>query len=915
MVWYYGLILMMRRLLPILISAGLTVLVFWKVIFQAEFTLLTGGDMSFLFFPWFNVAAYWFKRGVFLLWDPYVYSGKANLGELQPALLYPLNWIIMLLPASGGGINLRAMEARLIFEFVIAGYSCYLLGRSFGLTRASSSLTGIAFALGGYTVQTYGWMNIFGGFVWMPLVFLFFRRALFAPSGRRRLASIVCSGFCLSLTFLAGHYGPVIHSALLLLFYVTFVLVRDWSGSPSQAKMQAVSSLAGVGLTAILLTTVQWLPSVEWGQRAYRWIGADEPIQWGQKIPYSVLQSGANASPQDVLSLLMPFMTTGANLYVGSTILFLVLVGLLFARKSEAWFFGIAAFLYLFLSWGQFSALHGWLNTFVPGAWLARAAILYLIPLQLCLSLLAGWGLDVVVEAYGSSSHPELKVFVRRAGWGMALLVLSAGIVAAWVHVHSVSIDHPYIRGAATLAVYLSILGCALFLLHSGQIRPSLFRKLVLAIVVIDLTSRFSHDLRTKTRPRGDSHPAVHELWKPPPAADFLRALRQREYFRVDDPSEVFPPNFGDAWRLDATMGHGASGLVRYLDFRGTGWGPTSNASALLNVRYFVSRIAIPGTERVFGDGDEVYRNPRAVSRAFVASRYRTFSSDDEMLRWISTPLMSPGETVLLHNRELGRIDPSFLSAVRNDHEGIEVGVLSQKTAAEKEAEKLADAEERHRLWVFHAPWGWSAGDEIVLRLRPDDPVEHCYLVLNVIPAASTVSRVQFRLTSSHSFREIPVELAGLQEGEADGPRPIAVELGPLERQEYQLSFIKTEDCSARIDSLRIARSIPEALETGTVTITSYRPNRIRLQAELKRPAFVVLSEVFYPGWQAFVDDRPTDVLAADYILRAIAVPQGAHRIEVRFRPQSFQWGLIVSLCSLTGAGIFLIRSRRKPRP
>ena len=144
---------MLRKIRPLVFLAAVMLLAFWKVLFHPEFTLLTGGDMCSQTFPWFNIAAYWLKKGSLLLWDPYVYSGKANLGELQPGVLYPLNWLFMLLPASGGGINLEGLQALLILNYFLAGGFTYLLARSFAITPWGAAASGVAFALGGYTIQ------------------------------------------------------------------------------------------------------------------------------------------------------------------------------------------------------------------------------------------------------------------------------------------------------------------------------------------------------------------------------------------------------------------------------------------------------------------------------------------------------------------------------------------------------------------------------------------------------------------------------------------------------------------------------------------------------------------------------------------------------------------------------------------
>ena len=154
------------------------------------------------------------------------------------------------------------------------------------------------------------------------------------------------------------------------------------------------------------------------------------------------------------------------------------------------------------------------------------------------------------------------------------------------------------------------------------------------------------------------------------------------------------------------------------------------------------------------------------------------------------------------------------------------------------------------------------------------------------------------------------MQLPGLQTGEAKpkSPRQAVVDLGQLAPDGTRISFSRTEECSAHIDSVWITRSapLPETTEVGEVRITSFQPNRLKLTADLKRPAFVVASEVIYPGWEALVDGRPAPLLTGDYILRTVPVPAGTHEVVLRFRSKTFQAGLLVSLLSL-GAMISLL--------
>ena len=56
-----------------------------------------------------------------------------------------------------------------------------------------------------------------------------------------------------------------------------------------------------------------------------------------------------------------------------------------------------------------------------------------------------------------------------------------------------------------------------------------------------------------------------------------------------------------------------------------------------------------------------------------------------------------------------------------------------------------------------------------------------------------------------------------------------------------------------------------------------------------EKPGTVVFSEVYYPSWQAFIDGNEVKVGRADYILRALAVPAGQHKVEFVFDPVSLK--------------------------
>ena len=80
------------------------------------------------------------------------------------------------------------------------------------------------------------------------------------------------------------------------------------------------------------------------------------------------------------------------------------------------------------------------------------------------------------------------------------------------------------------------------------------------------------------------------------------------------------------------------------------------------------------------------------------------------------------------------------------------------------------------------------------------------------------------------------------------------------------------------------------------VSIVQYSANRISLEVTTPTPCYLLLSEVYDPGWRASIDGRPSRVVLADYLFRAIYVEPGTHRVSLWFSPPSFWIGLGLSV-------------------
>ncbi|MBR6592096.1 MAG: YfhO family protein [Prevotella sp.] len=91
---------------------------------------------------------------------------------------------------------------------------------------------------------------------------------------------------------------------------------------------------------------------------------------------------------------------------------------------------------------------------------------------------------------------------------------------------------------------------------------------------------------------------------------------------------------------------------------------------------------------------------------------------------------------------------------------------------------------------------------------------------------------------------------------------------------------------------------------TSIVTITSYEPNKLVYDVHSDKGGVVVFSEIYYPGWAATVDGEEVELGRVNYILRALNVKPGNHKVELSFFPKSVD---ITETVAYVAYGILLL--------
>lgn len=102
------------------------------------------------------------------------------------------------------------------------------------------------------------------------------------------------------------------------------------------------------------------------------------------------------------------------------------------------------------------------------------------------------------------------------------------------------------------------------------------------------------------------------------------------------------------------------------------------------------------------------------------------------------------------------------------------------------------------------------------------------------------------------------------------------------------------------------ADSIPSNVEC-----ISYENNSFAYTVNASEASLLVLSEIWYPAWQAYLDGKPVPTLHANYSFRAIAVPQGTHKVEMRYESKAYSRGSMITSAAIAFALALMVNFKR----
>jgi hypothetical protein len=93
-------------------------------------------------------------------------------------------------------------------------------------------------------------------------------------------------------------------------------------------------------------------------------------------------------------------------------------------------------------------------------------------------------------------------------------------------------------------------------------------------------------------------------------------------------------------------------------------------------------------------------------------------------------------------------------------------------------------------------------------------------------------------------------------------------------------------------------------IPSSRAEIIAYQDTLVVVECSAIQDGLLILGDQFHPGWQAYLNGRPTPIIRVNHILRGILLPPGEHQVVFKFAPTSLQIG---SWLSLVGVVILII--------
>ncbi|HKQ77429.1 MAG TPA: YfhO family protein [Blastocatellia bacterium] len=934
---------------------------FWPTTLKGHFFII--GDAVNYSYPLRTVAFDMILRGSPPLWTPGVLAGFPLLSMVSLGLGYPLTWGYLFLP------GYVAEQVYIIAPFLLSPIFVYAFLRSAGRSRIASLLAGLSFAYGGMMAGGLSHNGYFSNTVmWLPLLLI----AIEGSRSRPLLPCLIGAAAAYAMSVLAGLGQGFVYAGVIALLYAAFLCVapvdnddraaRGWRRLAEWRNWKPMIVCAGGMALAAGVAAFQIFETMSAQRLSVR-----------RELSYAVFSGGSLTAEQALRSFVAPLYHYNFEVsnYVAAmaavAAIAAVVAAILAPRANLRVFFwlGLAVLAFLLLL-GDRTPLYR-LAYHVPFINLFRIPWRHAFEWTFAIAILSAYGWDAAatffsgrIKTIQSAPHRiiggALIAACVVAGFAMAKFAVKPGAEQAgpleslWL----------YWKAAYTLLLLITVW-------WGWRKLNGHWRGALLALTVAIACFWEQSLMLSRWWANGATPSEYYDQVSPP--SRFLQNYPPEQNRIYTSPAEGFILNLprAEPYNISARRGlHDAAGYEplmseRYNRAFGGAW-PFSPAISsppdkqmiepnwqlfdLFNVRFAVE-FATPPVNWEEKDGarfavTDVRFNlapGSSVVLTGVSAKVDTLSLVTMMTDSTRTPQDAIVADVIIHTTDGRRIEhrmkagvdtadalherPDIKSAIRHSLARVHANSpgdasnsfqalrywtkfdLGEKTGLDRvEVKCLAEGAP---LTVWKATIYDSSGVgafPLTRRLSEhwrkvyDDDAAQIYENLRALPRAWLVPKVE--VVSAEEARR---RIRGESE-QAFNPREVAL---------FELTPDSSPDVPAdNRNKIRLDLTEGNFKAPAEARILYYEPNRLAIETVADKRAALVVSETHYPGWEASIDGRPAPILTANYLLRGMIVPEGKHRVEMRYTAPAARRGAIISvstLLALLGGVIFSIRA------
>ncbi len=918
---------------------------FWPATLAGQY--FVSGDALVYSYPMRQAAWEMIRGGALPLWTPLILSGYPLLSMAQLGIGYPLTWGYLFLSGHA------AEQVYVLAPYLLAPTFTYAYAREIGRSRLASLLAGLGFGFGGMMaspIGTYGFLS--NAVMWLPLLLIAIERS----RKGRFIPCLLGMALAYSMSLLTGIGQGFVYAGLFAIVYALFLSVAMRQELPLFAwgRWRPLATCMGGIALAGGLAAFQILETMRAQRRSVR-----------SSLTYEVFSGGAFSPLMTWKSFVAPFHNfLEVSTYVVPLAALCALCAV--AAAVRHWrrdlrilfWLGAAVLTYLLMLGGQ-TPLYS-LAYQVPLLNLFRVPSRHAFEWTFSLAILSAYGWDAC-RGFFLSRKADPPLSRRDATIATGLLILSVTVGVAWWRVtRPVAGSALQYTGLSESAWMLWKTGFTVSLLvaliWSARMAASRWRNVLLLGAVF--TACFV-----------EPYIILSRLWFPfiRPASYFTQTAPSSRFLQNYAPEQnrIYTSMANDFFldlpqaephNLSARRGfHNAAGyepmtLERYARSFGALGTPSFSSAPdsqifsprwqvldLLNVRFFADYMG-PHRATITKDGvtfaaADVYINLKPGVSVNLTASAAPVDSLSLVSNLGNSANLAQGETVakfIIHTADGRVIEREVKAGVDTAewaHERADVKPVIRHTLAPIFSEQPGDDQNSfpfYRYWSRIELGAKTAVDRVELISQSREASLIIWKATLYDSTTGAASLLTQRLPE-HWRKVYDREMVQIYENQRVlprawlAPRAEAVSADEALRRirgeggeggEGETAFNPRETALLEIAPAALGQlSGGEFKDAEGARVVSYVPDRLVIETEASSPSVLVVSEINYPGWVAAVDGQRATIYAANYLLRGLLLPAGAHRVEMRYTAPAARAGALISAFTLLFIIAALVRA------